>query len=128
MNKSRLSQYRSRLEAKRVEVVEQALRARARISVETSADSIEAIQQARDRDRAVVELSNRQGFLQVIMDALQRIDDGAYGTCMHCGEPIGQRRLEAVPWSPFCIRCQEAADRGDPEVLESRSAACGHAA
>ena len=38
---------------------------------------------------------------------------------MHCGEEVKRRRLEAVPWTPFCIRCQEAADCGDEGVLES---------
>jgi RNA polymerase-binding transcription factor DksA len=38
---------------------------------------------------------------------------------VHCGEEVKRRRLEAVPWTPFCIRCQEAADCGDEGVLES---------
>jgi RNA polymerase-binding transcription factor DksA len=38
---------------------------------------------------------------------------------VHCGEEVKRRRLEVVPWTPFCIRCQEAADRGDEGVLES---------
>ena len=37
--------------------------------------------------------------------------DGSYGVCLHCEEDIKPKRLEAVPWAPYCIRCQEAADR-----------------
>jgi DnaK suppressor protein len=38
---------------------------------------------------------------------------------MHCEEEIKPRRLEAVPWAPYCIRCQEAADRHEFESSES---------
>ena len=52
--------------------------------------------------------------------ALIRINDRTFGTCVHCVEEIGRQRLQAVPWTPFCIRCpEEAADRGDEGVLES---------
>lgn len=40
--------------------------------------------------------------LAAIRAALQRLDDGTYGTCAVCGEPIGAGRLDAVPWTPFC--------------------------
>jgi DnaK suppressor protein len=51
--------------------------------------------------------------------ALRRITDRSFGVCVHSGEEIKRRRQEAVSWAPFCIRCQEAADRGDKGVLES---------
>lgn len=43
--------------------------------------------------------------------ALQRIQEGTFGTCAHCEEEISPRRLAAVPWTPYCIQCQELADR-----------------
>jgi len=42
---------------------------------------------------------------------LRRIDEGSFGVCLHCEEDISPKRLAAVPWTPFCIRCQEIADR-----------------
>lgn len=51
--------------------------------------------------------------------ALKRLDDQTFGECIHCGGEISLRRLEAVPWAPFCIHCQESADRGDESVLAS---------
>ena len=39
------------------------------------------------------------------------MDEGSYGTCAECGEPIASRRLAAIPWASHCIRCQEALDR-----------------
>jgi DnaK suppressor protein len=53
--------------------------------------------------------SDRQ-LLQKVVDALRRLDDGEFGECMNCGEPVEQKRLEAVPWSPFCLSCQEEAE------------------
>jgi len=43
--------------------------------------------------------------LNQIRKALQRIDDGSYGQCVHCGEDIAPQRLEAVPFAEFCIGC-----------------------
>jgi RNA polymerase-binding protein DksA len=40
-----------------------------------------------------------------IQAALRRIEDGSYGTCASCGEPIGRKRLEALPYATKCINC-----------------------
>lgn len=47
-------------------------------------------------------------LLREIDDALERIDDGSYGTCMECEEPISLKRLEALAWARYCVPCQEA--------------------
>ena len=54
------------------------------------------------------ELDRRKFFL--IEEALDRIDDGSYGTCTGCGGSITAARLEAVPWTPFCVRCQQSVE------------------
>ncbi len=46
---------------------------------------------------------SRQGLAQ-IEAALERIDAGTYGICAVCGEQIAEGRLEARPWTPYCIR------------------------
>ena len=48
--------------------------------------------------------------LRSIQEALKTIDTGQYGECVHCGEDIKEKRLIAVPWTKFCIRCQEATE------------------
>jgi DnaK suppressor protein len=48
--------------------------------------------------------------LEQVRDALQRIEDGTYGTCIVCGRPIEPARLEAVPWTPYCLEDQEKQD------------------
>jgi DnaK suppressor protein len=49
-------------------------------------------------------------LLQEVVDALRRLDEGDFGKCMNCEEEVEQKRLEAVPWSPFCLSCQEEAE------------------
>ena len=46
-------------------------------------------------------------ILQAIEEALGRIEDGSYGTCRDCGEPIAEARLNAIPWTRVCIACKE---------------------
>jgi len=40
--------------------------------------------------------------------ALEKLDEGTYGTCERCGNPIGADRLEAIPWTRLCITCKQA--------------------
>ena len=47
--------------------------------------------------------------LAQINRALTQLDAGSYGTCSHCGKPIGDGRLQALPYSDRCISCAEAA-------------------
>jgi len=47
-----------------------------------------------------------------IDDALGRIDDGTYGLCVNCGQLMTEKRLNAVPWAPYCLDCQELSEKG----------------
>ena len=49
--------------------------------------------------------------LRQVEQALSMIERGSYGTCRRCEEPIGIRRLEARPESPYCVECQNEIDR-----------------
>jgi DnaK suppressor protein len=57
--------------------------------------------------------------IKAIDTALQRLRSGRYGICEECEEPISQNRLEAVPWTRYCIQCQE--NLGDPGSLANLS-------
>ena len=46
-------------------------------------------------------------ILQAIDEALRRIEEGTYGVCRECGEPIAEARLMAIPWTRSCISCKE---------------------
>src|SRR5688572_25251630 len=49
-------------------------------------------------------------LLRDVVAALQRIDDGSFGNCERCGETIGDKRLEALPFARYCIDCQRLVE------------------
>jgi DnaK suppressor protein len=58
--------------------------------------------------------------LREVEDALLRIDQGTYGVCHECDEPISSKRLDAVPWAKFCVSCQERISSGASLDSEER--------
>src|SRR5229473_6284125 len=118
MSKNELEKYRMALEAKQAEIGA-SLRNREDIAIEKAADAIDEVQLAGERELAIRNLDRESGLLRKVNAALGRIEDGSFGTCVHCEEEIGSKRLHAVPWAPFCIRCQEAADRHEFEAAET---------
>lgn len=62
-------------------------------------------------------LQGTQGHSQLtlVRAAMERVGDGSFGECQHCGNVIGEKRLEAVPWTPNCISCQEKIENGELE-------------
>ena len=59
--------------------------------------------------------NNDRQLLQMVETALQRIREGSFGECVHCGNEINPKRLEAVPWTRYCIACQEKMEKGQLE-------------
>ncbi len=57
--------------------------------------------------REVALEKNETDMLEEVVAALNRIDDGTYGTCTNCGEAIAPARLDAIPYTPHCRDCQE---------------------
>ena len=51
-------------------------------------------------------------LLMLIEEAFNRMKNGTYSVCTNCGATIGEKRLTAVPWTPFCIDCQELQEKG----------------
>jgi DnaK suppressor protein len=56
--------------------------------------------------------NNDRQLLNMVETALQRIREGTFGECVNCGNEINSKRLEAVPWTRYCIECQEKKERG----------------
>lgn len=52
--------------------------------------------------------------LTQVREALRRIEDGTYGRCIDCGRQIPEVRLEAIPWTPYCLEDQNKHDREAP--------------
>jgi len=55
---------------------------------------------------------NSEQVLKSIEGALERIDEGTFGICQTCGEPISEERLEAIPYATQCIDCRRKGERG----------------
>lgn len=51
-------------------------------------------------------LDNEKALLAEVQQALARIDNGTYGICTNCGQPIPEERLEAIPWTSLCVTCE----------------------
>jgi DnaK suppressor protein len=102
------------LERKETELV-RILRTRDGIAIEKSADPMDEIQYASERELAIRNVDRESSLLRQVKAALRRIHDGSFGTCIECEWAISQKRLAAVPWASRCIGCQEAADRDGQE-------------
>jgi DnaK suppressor protein len=89
------------------------------IKIERSADQLDEIQRASERALAVSNLDREYTQLRNARAALRRIEEGSFGTCQECEEDIHPKRLAAVPWTPFCIECQEALDR-NPDGMKTQ--------
>jgi len=123
MNKTDVEKYKAMLEAKQAELAA-GLRNREDIAIEKTPDEV---QLAGERELAIRNLDRESSLLRNIRGALARIADGSYGVCLHCDEEIKAKRLDAVPWTKYCITCQEAADRhefdGEGENIDELLAA-----
>jgi DnaK suppressor protein len=115
MTETEVNRFRAVLTSKVAEL-ERFTRNRDGITVERSADQLDEIQAASQRALAVSNLDREFNQLRDARAALRRIQEGSFGTCQECDEDIHSKRLAAVPWATFCIRCQEAADRDLEEM------------
>ncbi len=58
------------------------------------------------------ELSDTQkNLLELVISALEKIDKGIYGICESCGDIIDKKRLKALPWARYCLKCQNNFDK-----------------
>jgi len=118
MTKTELNKYKQLLETKQAELAG-GLRNREGIAIEKTADALDEVQLAGERELAIRNLDRESNLLRNVRSALGRMADGSYGVCLHCEEDISAKRLNAVPWTAYCIKCQEAADRHEFETVEA---------
>jgi len=64
-------------------------------------------------------MSQYRSRLRLVEVALETIRGGTFGTCTDCGGAIGTRRLQAVPWTSYCIHCQERSEKTGPAEIVS---------
>jgi DnaK suppressor protein len=118
MNKTEINKYKNLLETKRLEL-EAVVSNRDAIAIEKSPDALDEVQHAAERELAIRNLDRESTLLRNVRAALRRIQENSYGVCVHCEEEISPKRLAAVPWTPYCIRCQEIADRNREQFEDS---------
>ena len=59
--------------------------------------------------------------LRLVEEALDRVRSGDYGVCLACEQPIPPKRLQALPWARYCVRCQEEiGTKSEVDMLEAR--------
>jgi DnaK suppressor protein len=127
-----LQQMRKRLEEKQAEL-------QAQINNQTEAhptpvDPIEISEGSQDFEETAVDFLetqqeqsitvNAQALLTEVQDALKRIDNGTYGYCVVCGQPIPERRLQAIPWAARCIKDEqqlEDRNRSEEETYDTNT-------
>src|ERR1700704_956369 len=120
MTKTELNKYKALLEARQAELAG-GLRNREGIAIEKTADALDEVQLAGERELAIRNLDRDSIALRNVKGALARVADGSYGVCLHFDEDIKPKRLDAVPWTKYCIKCQEAADRNEFETESGES-------
>ncbi|MEM9293513.1 MAG: TraR/DksA C4-type zinc finger protein [Acidobacteriota bacterium] len=79
---------------------------------EASDDLVDRATSAQSRELNFSLSNTELSLLKEINSALDRIEDGTYGTCQNTGTFIGLPRLQAVPWARYCVSSQELAERG----------------
>ncbi len=127
MTKTELNRFKQILEEKQAELAK-VLRNREGITIEKSPDALDEVQNAAERELAIRNLDRESNLLRNVRTALVRVVDGSFGVCLHCEEDISPKRLNAVPWTPYCIQCQEMADRIQVEGSEAFDDMLVHAA
>lgn len=109
MTAPQLAHYQTALEARQAEL-ETLLRDRDVIAVHVSADMLDQIQHAQERDMAMGNLERASARLREVRGALHRIQTNSFGICAECEEEISMKRLAAVPWTTSCLACREVMD------------------
>jgi DnaK suppressor protein len=115
MSKGEINKFRTALAVKQSELAPR-LRNRDGIAIEKTPDALDEVQLAMERELTTRNLERESKVLREVRAALDRIQDGSFGTCLNCDEEISLRRLKAVPWTQLCIACQEQDDRRGGQV------------
>ena len=98
--------------------------------LDQEAQSLDAEGTQDSADRCVISLSKeslferssqRRTVLRLIEAALKRIADGSFGICVGCGDEIQDQRLQALPWTQFCLRCQGQLEEKIGASLSART-------
>ena len=91
------------------------------LDVDATQDSADRCVISMTKESLYERSSERRTVLRLIEAALNRIADGSFGICVGCGDEIQSRRLEALPWTQFCLRCQGELEQQIGSTLSART-------
>ncbi|MBI2820778.1 MAG: TraR/DksA family transcriptional regulator [Acidobacteria bacterium] len=116
MDTRKLKKLRQKLAAKKDSLVDSVQRnetygREANVEVETM-DTGDKASSSYTKEFMFSRSNNDRLILKMIQEAVVRMEEGCYGECVHCGQPVEVKRLEAVPWTRYCIACQEMDEQG----------------
>jgi RNA polymerase-binding transcription factor len=80
------------------------------LEIQPTADPLDQVRSSTERDMAVESLNQQARSIHEIRLALARVEDGSYGLCERCEEPIPPKRLDALPWARLCVNCQSSVE------------------
>src|SRR5437588_7694700 len=115
MDKRKTKTYHDKLESRREGLVGQVQEAEAysrERDLEATQDPADMAANAYTKELLISMSANDRKLLQLIDEALERVERGEYGECVNCGEPLTEKRLDAVPWARYCLKCQDLQERG----------------
>lgn len=112
MTKFQVRRFRNLLEENRAELRRSLYTLRDELLVEANGDDLDRICRATDHEFTLESVNLQTETLHKVEEALARIREGSYGVCEHCGDDIPLQRLNAVPWTSYCVPCQEAFEAG----------------
>jgi DnaK suppressor protein len=115
MDKKRLKQYEAKLVERRNQLLNMVERTEdygREADREVSQDPADKASNSYTKELLFSQSTTERNTLRLIEEALARIQDGSFGECVNCGEEIQPKRLDAIPWTPHCIRCQELVEQG----------------
>jgi len=84
-------------------------------STDDTQDVADQAVQSYQKELLFSQSTNGHSQLALVRLALERLEEGTFGECLQCGTTIGAKRLEALPWTPYCIECQEKIENGEIE-------------
>jgi DnaK suppressor protein len=115
MDKRKVKSYRDKLLARREslfsQVTEAEMSSRER-DLEATQDPADMAANAYTKELLISMSANDRVLLQLIDEALARVERGEFGECVNCGELVSEKRLDAVPWARYCLKCQDLQERG----------------
>ena len=122
MDKKRLEQFKKRLEVRQQELrrlVTRNVQDGRAADEESAQDIADKAANSYTKEFLFHQSNTDRQLLQLVEEALARIREGSFGECVNCGSEVNSKRLDAVPWTRYCIACQEKVEQGQ---LEERGA------